>query len=97
MKLAILDGILDSPEWSPDGKSIVYGTNPTYPDTMWYSTNHVAIAAADGVVCVSLGGSAFDTVLHVRGGDCAAESELACNDDSRDIAGGRACCRPAWA
>ena len=48
MKLAILDGILDSPEWSPDGKSIVFSTNPTYPDTMWYSTNHVAIAAADG-------------------------------------------------
>ena len=49
---------------------------------------YVFEAAADGVVCVSLGGSAFDTVLHVRGGDCAAESELACNDDSRDIAGG---------
>ena len=37
-----------SPKWSPDGSSIVYSTSPTHPEVMWYSTGHVAVAAADG-------------------------------------------------
>ncbi|MCA9524775.1 MAG: hypothetical protein KC549_00580, partial [Myxococcales bacterium] len=36
-----------------------------------------------GDVCVSTAGSAFDTVLHVRAGDCAdAAGEVGCNDDA---------------
>ncbi len=37
-----------SPSWSPDGSSIVYSTSPSHPQVMWYSTAHIAIAAADG-------------------------------------------------
>ena len=41
-----------------------------------------------GVVCITTGGSAFDTVLHVRS-DCAdPESEIACNDDNRAVTRG---------
>ena len=37
-----------SPGWSPDGKMIVYNTCPSWAEVMWYSTNHLAVAAADG-------------------------------------------------
>ena len=36
-----------SPAWSPDGKSITYITN-TEPEKIWYATNHLAVASADG-------------------------------------------------
>jgi len=36
-----------SPAWSPDGESITYITN-TEPEKIWYATNHLAVAAADG-------------------------------------------------
>ena len=40
-------------------------------------------------VCFNLRGSAFDTVLHVRPGDCNdAEGEIGCNDDDNAVAGG---------
>ena len=38
-----------------------------------------------GDICVSTGGSGFDTVLHVRANDCAvAAGEIGCNDDTGD-------------
>ncbi len=40
-------------------------------------------------VCFNLGGSAYDTVLHVRADECVnPEAEIACNDDNGPIAGG---------
>ncbi len=36
-----------SPAWSPDGQTITYITN-TEPEKIWYATNHLAVAAADG-------------------------------------------------
>ena len=36
-----------SPSWSNDGESIAYVT-VTQPELIWYATNHLAIASADG-------------------------------------------------
>ena len=36
-----------SPAWSPDGQTITYITN-TEPEKIWYATNHLAVASADG-------------------------------------------------
>ncbi|CAN5120080.1 S9 family peptidase [soil metagenome] len=36
-----------SPAWSPDGSKITYITN-TEPEKIWYATNHLAVASADG-------------------------------------------------
>jgi Cys-rich repeat protein len=41
-----------------------------------------------GTVCVSLEGSAYDTVLHVRTGCDDPASEIACNDDDFAVTGG---------
>ncbi len=37
--------------------------------------------ASDSRVVLTTDGSEFDTVLHVRSGDCADGPEIACNDD----------------
>ena len=29
-----------SPRWSPDGRTLVYSTSPTHPETMWCATGH---------------------------------------------------------
>jgi len=36
-----------SPAWSPDGQSIAYVT-VTQPELIWYATNHLAVASANG-------------------------------------------------
>ncbi|MCJ7679445.1 MAG: S9 family peptidase, partial [Candidatus Aminicenantes bacterium] len=36
-----------SPEWSPDGKSLVY-TTVTEPDIMWYATTKLAVVSSSG-------------------------------------------------
>ena len=36
-----------SPAWSPDGSMIAYITN-VEPEKIWYATNHLAVARADG-------------------------------------------------
>ncbi|MCA9557817.1 MAG: hypothetical protein KC583_04555, partial [Myxococcales bacterium] len=54
------------------------------------STDHAFAftPASDGVHCFSLAGSDYDTVLHVRVGDCAApERERGCNDDAPQLTG----------
>ena len=45
----------------------------------------------DGPVCLSLGGSTFDTLLVVRQRECSSDDaadEVDCNDNAPDIAGG---------
>ena len=41
-----------------------------------------------GPVCFNMAGSAYDTVLYVRTGCDDPDSEVACNDDNRNITGG---------
>ncbi len=42
-------------------------------------------APESGIVCADTYGSAFDTVLYVRGNCASDSSEIACNDDEQDL------------
>jgi Cys-rich repeat protein len=53
------------------------GFGATGPEDVYAFAVNVA-----GTLCLSTAGSAFDTVLHVRSGDCLDDAqEVACNDD----------------
>jgi hypothetical protein len=54
------------------------GDNPPIPpSSVWFRF----VAPDDGVVGIDTGGSDYDTVLAVFGGDCAALEESTCDDD----------------
>lgn len=47
LQVTINPGSDSSPEWSPDGKSLVY-TTVTEPEIMWYATSKLAVIPASG-------------------------------------------------
>ncbi|MCA9537823.1 MAG: hypothetical protein KC620_02980, partial [Myxococcales bacterium] len=67
---------------APSVQGATCGGNAASPESVF-------AFAGDGEFCVSLRGSAYDTVLHVRGDACDdPAAEVACNDDNAAIAGG---------